>query len=38
MKALQVNDFDNALEIGQDQWDLGNYFEAMSVNDQTLSL
>ena len=36
MKALQVNDFDNALEIGQDQWDLGNYFEAMSVNDQTL--
>ena len=38
IKALQVNDFDNVLEIGQDQWDLGNYFEAMSVYDQTLSL
>ena len=37
MNALQVNDFDSALEIGQDQWDLGNYFEAMSVYDQTLS-
>ena len=37
MKALQIDDFDSAMEIGQDQWDLGNYFEAMSVYDQTLS-
>ena len=38
IKALQINEFDNALKIGQDQLDLGNYFEAMSVYDQTLSL
>jgi len=31
MKAMQVNDFDNASETYQDPWDLGNYFEAMSV-------
>jgi len=36
--TLQVDVLDNALEIGQDQWDLGNYFKAMSVYDQTLSL